>query len=145
MIGDEIANLPQHAELAADWRGGVVLFFHTGFIAEKSAPRQSTFTPPLWDGCVSHCRVDGANVRARSSSAVTSASLVFFSYLVSAEGSVERAALEGGNTESILRRHYLNLATGGEAEAFWQILPPATATRGKVVRMTAWYRLPKQR
>ena len=42
MIGDEIANLPQHAQLAADWRGGVVLFFHTGFIAEKSAPRQST-------------------------------------------------------------------------------------------------------
>ena len=51
MIGDEIANLPQHAQLAADWRGGVVLFFHTGFIAEKSAPRQSTFTHPLWDGC----------------------------------------------------------------------------------------------
>jgi hypothetical protein len=44
MIGDEIANLPQHAQMAADWRGGVIFFFHTGFIAEKSAPRQSTFS-----------------------------------------------------------------------------------------------------
>jgi hypothetical protein len=30
--------------MAADWRDGVIFFFHTGFIAEKSAPRQSTFS-----------------------------------------------------------------------------------------------------
>ena len=63
----------------------------------------------------------------------------FFSYLVGTEGSVERAALEGGNTESILRRHYLNLATSNEAQGFWQILPPGagegTEDRGDA-RMT---------
>ena len=48
----------------------------------------------------------------------------FFSYLVSAEGSVERAALEGGNTEGIFRRHYLNLANSHESESFWRIFPP---------------------
>jgi hypothetical protein len=47
----------------------------------------------------------------------------FFSYVVGAEKSVERAALEGGNTESILRRHYLNLTTTDEAQDFWSILP----------------------
>ena len=40
MIGNEIADLAQHGELAANWRGGVGLFFHTGFIAVNSAPRQ---------------------------------------------------------------------------------------------------------
>ena len=57
----------------------------------------------------------------------------FFSYLVGSEGSVERAALEGGNTESILRRHYLNLTNTDEAADFWQILPPGK--KSKVVKV----------
>lgn len=61
----------------------------------------------------------------------------FFSYVVAAEKSVERAALEGGNTESILRRHYLNLANTDEAQDFWRISPPDAGKRSKVVRMTA--------
>jgi hypothetical protein len=61
----------------------------------------------------------------------------FFSYVVAAEKSVERAALEGGNTESILRRHYLNLANTDEAQDFWRILPPGAEKGRKVVRMTA--------
>ena len=61
----------------------------------------------------------------------------FFSYVVGAEGSVERAALEGGNTESILRRHYLNLTTTDEAQDFWHILPPAAERARKVVPMSA--------
>jgi hypothetical protein len=61
----------------------------------------------------------------------------FFSYLVCAEKSVERAALEGGNTEGILRRHYLNLANTAEAVDFWNILPPDARKGSKVVRMTA--------
>ncbi len=61
----------------------------------------------------------------------------FFSYVVGAEKSVERAALEGGNTESILRRHYLNLTTTGEAQDFWRILPPDGANERKVQQMTA--------
>lgn len=58
----------------------------------------------------------------------------FFSYLVGAEGSVERAALEGGNTEAILRRHYLNTSTAGEANDFWQILPPGSK-EVKIIKM----------
>ena len=61
----------------------------------------------------------------------------FFSYVVGAEKSVERAALEGGNTEGILRRHYLNLTNTDEAEDFWRILPPGAGKASKVVRMTA--------
>lgn len=62
----------------------------------------------------------------------------FFSYLVGAEGSVERAALEGGNTEGILRRHYLNLTTCSEANEYWEILPPTDAeSGGTIVRMRA--------
>jgi hypothetical protein len=48
----------------------------------------------------------------------------FFSYLVGTDGSVEKAALQGGNTEKVLRRHYLNMVTATEAAEFWQILPP---------------------
>jgi hypothetical protein len=58
----------------------------------------------------------------------------FFSFLVGAEGSVERAALEGGNTESILRRHYLNTSTATEAADFWKILPPGE-NAGNIVQM----------
>lgn len=61
----------------------------------------------------------------------------FFSYVVGAEKSVERAVLEGGNTESILRRHYLKLTTTDEAQDFWRILPPGSDKASKVVRMTA--------
>lgn len=61
----------------------------------------------------------------------------FFSYVVGAEKSVERAALEGGNTESILRRHYLNLTTTDEAQDFWLILPPNAGAKSNVVAMRA--------
>ncbi|MGH9591588.1 MAG: hypothetical protein ACRD5L_00745, partial [Bryobacteraceae bacterium] len=47
MIGDQIANLSKYAELAANWRGDVVLFFHTGFIAVKSASRQFISFPAM--------------------------------------------------------------------------------------------------
>lgn len=47
----------------------------------------------------------------------------FFSYHISAFRSVGDAAIEGGNSEAIIRRHYLNLATQREGEAFWRIYP----------------------
>jgi antitoxin (DNA-binding transcriptional repressor) of toxin-antitoxin stability system len=50
----------------------------------------------------------------------------FFSHLVGAEGS-----LEGGNTESISRRHYLNLATTGEAQGFGRSFRRAPARDGR--------------
>jgi hypothetical protein len=61
----------------------------------------------------------------------------FFSYVVGAEKSVERAALEGGNTESILRRHYLNLTNTDEAEDFWRIVPPVKSGESNIVQMAA--------
>lgn len=61
----------------------------------------------------------------------------FFSYLIGSEGSVERAALQGGNTESVIRRHYLNLSTADEAEDFWQIYPPDSSKMGKVLKMVS--------
>lgn len=42
---------------------------------------------------------------------------------VAAFKSLGEAALEAGNSESIIRRHYLNLASDSEADAFWRIAP----------------------
>ena len=84
--------------------------------------------PPNSDRLVKHIRAKfalGHDVLRHS----------FFSFLVGAEGSVERAALEGGNTEAIIRRHYLNLTTADEAKDFWQILPPDSKKMGKVLKM----------
>ena len=47
----------------------------------------------------------------------------WFSNHVAAFRSVGDAAIEGGNTESILKKHYLNLRTQGEGLAFWEIGP----------------------
>lgn len=47
----------------------------------------------------------------------------FFSMYVAAFDSVGRAALEGGNTEGIIRRHYLNLSSLEEGKQFWEIEP----------------------
>ncbi|MDA9923190.1 phage integrase N-terminal SAM-like domain-containing protein [Verrucomicrobiales bacterium] len=47
----------------------------------------------------------------------------FFSYHVAAFRSVGDASLEGGNTEAVVRKHYLNLATKKEGLAFWRIAP----------------------
>ena len=58
----------------------------------------------------------------------------FFSYLVGTDGSVEKAALQGGNTEKVLRRHYLNMVTANEATEFWQILPPGS-NDAKIIQM----------
>jgi hypothetical protein len=32
-------------------------------------------------------------------------------------------ALQAGNSEAIIKKHYLNLVSPEEAEAFWKILP----------------------
>lgn len=49
----------------------------------------------------------------------------FISMHVAKFKSLGAAALEAGNSESILRRHYLNLVTEAEAAVFWNILPVA--------------------
>lgn len=47
----------------------------------------------------------------------------FISYHVAAFRSVGEAALEGGNSEGIIKKHYLKLATRSEAEKFWKVAP----------------------
>jgi site-specific recombinase XerC len=47
----------------------------------------------------------------------------FFSMHIASFESVGRAALEGGNTEGIIRRHYLNMTSREEGKRFWQIKP----------------------
>lgn len=47
----------------------------------------------------------------------------FISYHVAAGRSVGDAALEAGNSEGVVKKHYLNLATRSEGEAFWMIGP----------------------
>jgi len=49
----------------------------------------------------------------------------FFSMHVAAFKSVGEAAIEGGNTESVVKRHYLNLSSYTDGKEFWAIHPPA--------------------
>lgn len=114
-------------------------------ISKTHQYRQTTIRPALhqwlsrFEGDIWPTNADRMvkHIRARFDLAHDVLRHSFFSYVVGVEKSVERAALEGGNTESILRRHYLNLTTTGEAEDFWRILPPVAEARRKVVAMTA--------
>ena len=47
----------------------------------------------------------------------------FISMTVGAFRSVGDAALQAGNSESVIRKHYLDLIAPDEADQFWQILP----------------------
>ena len=64
----------------------------------------------------------------------------FISMFVAKYRSFGEAALQAGNSESIIRRHYFDLKSQSEAEAFFGIMPkrivPA-ATETKVVRLPA--------
>jgi site-specific recombinase XerC len=53
----------------------------------------------------------------------------FFSMHVAKHKSVGEAALEGGNTEAVLKKHYLNLATYTEGDEFWGIVPDSPAPK----------------
>ena len=141
----ELLKLAHHAERAKfiDLARGVIHIQPE--VSKTHQYRQTTIRPALhqwltrFEGDIWPANADRMvkHIRARFALAHDVLRHSFFSYLVGAEGSVERAALEGGNTESILRRHYLNLATRNEAADFWQILPPVAKARSKVVRMAA--------
>jgi hypothetical protein len=47
----------------------------------------------------------------------------FISMFVAKFRSIGEAALQAGNAEAIIRKHYLDLKEAAEAEAFWSILP----------------------
>ncbi|MCW1922627.1 site-specific integrase [Luteolibacter arcticus] len=57
----------------------------------------------------------------------------FFSMHVATFKSVGEAAIEGGNTESVVKRHYLNLAGYKDGAAFWKIgLLPGAGKKPRV-------------
>ncbi len=51
----------------------------------------------------------------------------FISMFVAKFRSMGEAALQAGNSESIIRKHYLDLKSPAEAEQFWGILPLGNA------------------
>lgn len=53
----------------------------------------------------------------------------FISYHVAVHRSIGDAALQAGNSESMVRKHYLNLHTREEGEAFFSIVPNKKARR----------------
>ncbi len=56
----------------------------------------------------------------------------FISYHVAVHRSVGDAALQAGNSESMVRQHYLNLHTKEEGEAFFSIVPDMARRRALV-------------
>lgn len=54
----------------------------------------------------------------------------FISMFVAKWKSLGEAALEAGNSETMIRRHYLNVVSAADAEAFWSICPTAPALGG---------------
>lgn len=67
----------------------------------------------------------------------------FFSMHVAAFKSVGEAALEGGNTEGVLKKHYLNLANYTEGNEFWNIMPDDAGK--KIVPMPSVTKSPKRK
>jgi hypothetical protein len=51
----------------------------------------------------------------------------FISMFVAKFRSLGEAALQAGNSETIIRKHYLNLKSTAEADQFWGILPQGKA------------------
>jgi hypothetical protein len=47
----------------------------------------------------------------------------FISMFVAKFRSIGEAAIQAGNSEGIIRRHYLDLKSAEEAEDYWSILP----------------------
>jgi hypothetical protein len=61
----------------------------------------------------------------------------FISMFVAKFRSMGEAALQAGNSESIIRRHYLDLKSATEAEQFWGILPQGMAAAAVVTPFVA--------
>jgi len=63
----------------------------------------------------------------------------FVSMLVGAFRSVGDASLQSGNSESVIRRYYLDLKSEDEAERFWRICPHGMALPDKMVKKDGRY------
>ncbi|MEX2381573.1 MAG: site-specific integrase [Opitutales bacterium] len=66
----------------------------------------------------------------------------FISMLVGAFRSVGDASLQAGNSEAIIRRHYLDLKTTKEAEDFSRICPAGMSRAEKLVKEAGRYVIP---
>jgi hypothetical protein len=74
---------------------------------------------------------ENLNKRVRKRFAIThdEARHSFISYHVAAYRSIGDAALQAGNSENVVKRHYLNTHTREEGEEFFRIVPDATSRR----------------
>jgi integrase len=61
----------------------------------------------------------------------------FISFFVAKFRSMGEAALQAGNSEAIIRKHYLDLKSQTEAEAFFGIMPKHSATPTVSAQLTA--------
>jgi hypothetical protein len=61
----------------------------------------------------------------------------FISMFVAKFRSLGEAALQAGNSETIIRKHYLNLKSTAEADQFWGILPQGMALAAVVTPFVA--------
>ncbi len=67
----------------------------------------------------------------------------YISMLVDAFRSIGDASLQAGNSVAIIRRHYLDLKTTAEADAFWRIIPAGTQLPKKMEKKDGRFILPK--
>lgn len=67
----------------------------------------------------------------------------YISMLVGAFRSVGDAALQAGNSEAVIRKHYLEMKGTTEADAFWRIIPAGTQLPKKMKKKDGRYVLPK--
>lgn len=63
----------------------------------------------------------------------------YISMLVGAFRSVGDAALQAGNSEAIIRKHYLDLKSVAEADKFWRIIPKGTRLPEKLEKKDGRY------
>ena len=68
----------------------------------------------------------------------------FISMIVGAFQSVGDAALQAGNSENIIRKHYLDLKTEAEADEFWRITPEGTSLPSNLVKVSGRFEEAKE-
>ena len=92
---------------------------HSGYLLE--ANKTLELTPGAVPSVNAH-RIIG-DVRKRMNPGHDVLRHTFIFMLVGAHKSVDAAALQAGNSEAVIRKHYLDLRTEEEARAFWGIGP----------------------
>ncbi len=128
----EIAKLlPEHIRLDT----GVILIEPE--VSKVRMKRQITIQPNLaaWLQAYPFSTIDPNYIEYHRSKIVKNFPLshdvmrhTFISMFVAKYRSIGEAALQAGNSESIIRRHYLDLKSPAEAEEFFGILPNCKAT-----------------